>query len=48
MSRFTGPQHRGAERDNRNEHRLEAEARNDVTPLERRRPNPTPPEKDCE
>jgi len=48
MSRFTGPCGRGATRDDRRQARLEAEARNDVTPTERRRPNPTPPEKDCE
>jgi hypothetical protein len=48
MSRFTGPQHRGAGHDDRREHRLEAEARDDVTPADRRRPNPTPPERDCE
>lgn len=48
MSRFSGPQHRGADRDAHNDRRLAAEARADVTPVDRRRPNPTAPEKDCE
>lgn len=48
MSRFTGRHHRGASRDDRREARLKAQARDDVTPAERRRPNQTPPERDCE
>ena len=48
MSRFTGQCGRGAGRDGRAERRLAAEARNDVTAPDRRRPNPTEPERDCE
>lgn len=48
MSRYTGRQHRGADRDTHDERRLDAQARDDVTPTGRRRPNPAPPEKDCE
>jgi hypothetical protein len=36
MSRFTGPQHRGATRQLREKRRLEAEVRNALTPPHRR------------
>lgn len=37
MSRYTGPQHRGAAREHRDERRHQAEARNQATPRIRRR-----------
>ena len=47
MSRHSGPQHRGADRDQRTERRREAEARDDVTTATRRQPEPTETESDC-
>lgn len=47
MSRFSGPQRRGADREQHDDRRLAGQARDDVTTATRRQPKPTELERDC-